>query len=639
MITITDSDIDVLEEETGLVFDSSRREVLKSYADVQACPGSGKTTLVGAKLILLAKKWQYKHRGVCVLSHTNVAKDEIVQLLESHPQGRLLLRYPHYIGTIQEFVNKFIALPFIRSKGWNISEIVSDDDFAFLANSLRWKSFKDRSRKKQYNFAYYIRSNKIHLKDMAIVLDDEKLVLSPKFIDKVKALVCTSEHTGVKKYFSKKRKELIDKGYYTYQEMFEFSKHTLRDTAGLKSGIRFRFPYAFVDEMQDTSQVQDDVINSIFNHDNCQMQRFGDPDQAIFEGTEAVNTSYNDATHEAVCSSHRFSQSIANLASGLSHKGLTIESLKSSDNKFPHTIFLVDAESRYSAITAFAELCGSHLPSDCNHSIKAVGAVGKRTPSNLAIPHYFPEFDKSKSPRNFKPEKFIHYFAHGSKTGDSHSAEHYRLVLEGVTRCARLDGKKLSMPDGTERPYTIDSLKRYLRGADSLREFNELYLNILDGGLRDSDQWRGDCRRLLDLAGLQIDTRDAHTFTDYERVRAIQTETVNNHKNTLTYKVEDRNIDVEIATIHSVKGETHDATLVLETKFRQSHDIQSLLDHILKIQMQRVTAVQKKKFMKQLYVAMTRPQYLLCLAVDKSRITDEQIERARGLGWQISDLT
>ena len=620
MITIAAEDIDSLEEETGLTFDASRRKALKSYSDVQACPGSGKTTLVGAKLILLAKKWQYKYRGVCVLSHTNVAKDEIVQRLEKHHQGLQLLRYPHFIGTIQEFVNRFLGGPYCRSQSIPVSQIDNDICYSFISRNLKpqTKSYLERKNASVANLQYIYENDNLSLKVPAF----KKCSSSNSYKDLLRV-----------------KQLLRDNGYHFYREMYSYGRACIAEQPFLIDALSYRFPSVFLDEMQDTSLFQDDIITEIFGGADCQIQRFGDPDQAIFEGTEEANTSYNDATHEAVCSSHRFSPSIANLASGLSHKGLTIESLKGNDDTFPHTIFLVDTQSRQAAIIAFAELCGRHLPPDGNHSIKAIGAVGKKTSSNLAIPHYFPEFDKSKTPRNFKPEKFIHYFAHVSKTGDSHSAEHYRLVLEGVTRCAQLDGKKITIPYGAERPYTIDSLKRYLKDTGNLREFNGLYLSILDSGLQSSDLWRRDCSRLLDLAGLQIDTRDAQIFTDYERVRTIQAKTANNRKNTVTHEFESRKIDVEIATIHSVKGETHDATLVLETKFQGSHDIQSLLDHILKTQTQRVTAVQKKKFMKQLYVAMTRPQYLLCLAVDKSRITDQQIERARSLGWQIEDLT
>ena len=81
---ITREDIVEVAVSEALVFDDEDRisilQAMRSI-DVQASPGSGKTTLVAAKLILLARKWPYKDRGICVLSHTNVAKDEIIERL------------------------------------------------------------------------------------------------------------------------------------------------------------------------------------------------------------------------------------------------------------------------------------------------------------------------------------------------------------------------------------------------------------------------------------------------------------------------------------------------------------------------------------------------------------------------------
>ena len=64
---------------TGASNDDPRLEALKSYRimDVEACPGSGKTTLLVAKLGALSRQWQDTTRGICVLSHTNVARHEI----------------------------------------------------------------------------------------------------------------------------------------------------------------------------------------------------------------------------------------------------------------------------------------------------------------------------------------------------------------------------------------------------------------------------------------------------------------------------------------------------------------------------------------------------------------------------------
>ena len=129
---ITRADIAKLAREENLTFDDEERmavlEAMHSI-DVQACPGSGKTTLIAAKLILLAQKWPYRHQGVCVLSHTNVAKDQIIERLNKSSvfEARQLLSYPHFIGTIQEFVNRFIALPYLRSMGVNDFTIDNDE--------------------------------------------------------------------------------------------------------------------------------------------------------------------------------------------------------------------------------------------------------------------------------------------------------------------------------------------------------------------------------------------------------------------------------------------------------------------------------------------------------------------------------
>ena len=115
---ITDADIEHAEQRLGFQFDDARRDFLKHMGtlDVQSCAGSGKTTLLVTKLDILARKWTSRSQGICVLSHTNVAKDEIQKRLGGSVSGIKLLSHPHFIGTIQEFVNRFLALPHLRSR-------------------------------------------------------------------------------------------------------------------------------------------------------------------------------------------------------------------------------------------------------------------------------------------------------------------------------------------------------------------------------------------------------------------------------------------------------------------------------------------------------------------------------------------
>ena len=120
----------------GLDRKDPRQDVLKSMEqlDVAACPGSGKTTLLVAKLAILAEKWEHRTRGICVLSHTNVARNEIEKKLGGSTVGRSLLAYPHFVGTIHGFVAEFLAIPWIRSLGYPIKLIDSE-----ICESIRWK--------------------------------------------------------------------------------------------------------------------------------------------------------------------------------------------------------------------------------------------------------------------------------------------------------------------------------------------------------------------------------------------------------------------------------------------------------------------------------------------------------------------
>jgi DNA helicase-2/ATP-dependent DNA helicase PcrA len=133
---VTDYDVTWVTEVLGLPENAfcgadgtdPRREVLKDMAsiDVSACPGSGKTTLLVAKLAILANKWKYRTKGICVLSHTNAARDEIEKRIGYSAVGRDLLAYPHFIGTIHGFVDQFLALPWLRSKGYPIKMVNTD---------------------------------------------------------------------------------------------------------------------------------------------------------------------------------------------------------------------------------------------------------------------------------------------------------------------------------------------------------------------------------------------------------------------------------------------------------------------------------------------------------------------------------
>ena len=117
---ITENDIQRIEcilLSSSFHFADDAKAVIRCWEskDVAACPGSGKTTVLLAKLKILADKMPLNNgTGVCVLSHTNVAVNEIKSRLSDCAEK--LMAYPNYIGTIQSFIDRFITMPYIRKK-------------------------------------------------------------------------------------------------------------------------------------------------------------------------------------------------------------------------------------------------------------------------------------------------------------------------------------------------------------------------------------------------------------------------------------------------------------------------------------------------------------------------------------------
>lgn len=616
MIDINDADISAVEAELGVTFDVARKQIIKTFNDVQACPGSGKTTMVAAKLLIIAKKWKQSHQGICVLTHTNVAKGEIIERLQQSIDGQKLLSHPHFIGTIQEFVNRFLAIPYLRSKGFTVTQV--DDE---ICCTKGW-SLLSRGTKN------FLRQRRISsLQDLQYKFIDDEVQLSvPGF----KRPSTSSSYQDLK---SAKRALETD-GYFYYHEMYAFAKKYILRNSSIKGALRSRFPAVFIDEMQDTQRFQDELLNDIFQHETVSFQRFGDPDQAIYSGGEEGNQTYNQITLEKVEDSHRFNNSIALLAKNLSYNRINLNSDTAAPEQALHTIFLVDENSRSNVFDRFAELCSQAIPEDCKRPIKTVGAVGVRKDDGLTICHYLDSFDKSNSTNAFKPSKLIHYFYEGSRLKGEHQA--YRLILDGMVRCGRISNSKLSHQDGTQSGYSTTYIRKYLRESGLMINFNVLIKSLIENDITE-DIWNESVTTLLSYLNLHNLTQ-IQEFICFEGNRP-QAATVNNVSANKVYtEVSGRTIENEVATIHAVKGETHAATLVLETKFR-SNDLKSLIDYILAENTAKPTAATKIKFMKQLYVAFSRPEHLLCLAMDKSGFPSEHLGKLDYAGWKICDLT
>ncbi|WP_415347901.1 UvrD-helicase domain-containing protein, partial [Clostridium perfringens] len=80
---------------------------------LKACPGSGKTEVLGVKSAYEINKWLEKDKGIAILTFTNSAEDEIRSRVESYLNKKI--EYPHFIGTFTSWIHGYIGHAFIAN--------------------------------------------------------------------------------------------------------------------------------------------------------------------------------------------------------------------------------------------------------------------------------------------------------------------------------------------------------------------------------------------------------------------------------------------------------------------------------------------------------------------------------------------
>jgi len=641
-VQISEEDIDAYlanhddtlpEQKKPLEFDAIRRAALIGWDDLQACPGSGKTTLIATKLMILARKWRSKYQGICVLTHTNVACDEIRSRLELDADGYKLLSYPHFIGTIQEFIDRYIGLPLTRSLGFDL-RLLSSDEFESEFDKIRWGKFLDRNTAKQYWFNYYLIRKKILPTAFSLTYSDDGLVVNPVFKQSFERVINFDKGGSIDDFLLKKKRQYLAKGLALYRDMYAFATFLLGKNNNLLISLRTRFPKVLVDEMQDTQKFQDELINSIFECDNVKIQRFGDPDQAIFDnmGGEEVNNTFNENDGLTILAhSHRFSVDIAKKVSNLSYSQIgEIQALAEPDDPHEHTVIVYDDDSRQQVLNVFAEIVAEH---DADSHWSIIKAVGATEGQGKYISAYWGGFDRRKSIKSPRPERLFDIVCRKWWQHEEGAAKQYKLVVQGILDLLRI-ANVMDARSTPQRYFNINTLKSWLRDNEHYSEFRELITEWILDEQPTINQWNGQIDKLKGMLGIA----DSDEITNYlEHNNAIEDNEVEQATGNVFNSSNGRSI--EVGTIHSVKGETHDATLVLETKNHQ-YDIEQLLNQIAGIDIEKkITGKRKIKFARQLYVAVSRPRHLLCLAIHNDHISEVHTCALRDEGWHILDLT
>lgn len=608
--------------------DAQRKAVLLEAGskDVQAAPGSGKTTLLAAKLLLMSGKWTHTNRGICVLSHTNVARDEIAKRLGVTATGARLLRYPHFVGTIHAFVNQFLALPLLRSDGERVdvidNEIFAGRAFSLLQHKWQLKSWVNNNPRKGQKA---IASLRYQGADLVLGWEEGDL---PGVGSRSRAQA------------QELKDELRAKGVFRFDDMFAFAERLLLRFPDMSKRLSYRFPMLLIDEMQDTSWEQEELLSRIFES-TVVVQRYGDRNQRILGSTSGIEKlTFPRVGHLSVTSTKRFPESIAAVVRSVQVYGEAVNASADANACLP-VLMLYDTQAVTTVIEAFGRYVLSVFSDDDlrQGSVKAI--CGRKQGESQSLPgrylcDYWPDFVSSSStPAGYESIYQLLADPIGMGVEPLDLGQRVKDVKRAILLALR-EAKCAAVQDLRDGTYLLQKLE--VAGLDAA-PVRALCRDLATGrGHTTAANWSSTIDSMFaGLTELIPPGTDRAAFGALSAFEVLAIEpTAAGATNEHIIQHEGRAVTVGIGTIASVKGETHLATLVLEAHGypAKCHDLEGAFASIAAgVVLSNKAAESKRSFYRNLYVATSRPSKLLCLAMNRERASDSHIQALRDRGW------
>ena len=253
-----------LEQRKVVEFDSGK-------VVVKACPGSGKTYSVSARIAKLLQTKDFKRSGIAALSFTNVACDEIKEKL-SEDFGINKLGYPHYLGTLDSFINHHVFLPF----GSLVMGCKSQPTLVGEPHSI-W------SLKRYNNDPYqFFDKTTFDVNDKLIkIAHSLAFPFVWKYYNKDESVNKNIQNIIEAKF------ELFKQGFATQNDANYIALKVLESYPMIAANVARKFNYFLIDEAQDTDEVTMEIINLLVDNGANNFMLIGDRDQSIFEWNNA----------------------------------------------------------------------------------------------------------------------------------------------------------------------------------------------------------------------------------------------------------------------------------------------------------------------------------------------------------------
>lgn len=563
-----------------------QKKILKKNGKfvVRACPGSGKTFTVAAKMAKLLKNWSHKHQGVAVLSFTNVAWQEIEKELKNTFDVNIPIQHPHFLRTIDSFVNNFIFLHYGHL-------ILECEDRPVLVGepAYPWKM-------KNYNYDPYQYFDKTSYDFNG---DFSPTVSLDKFHFQWKK---TNSDGSLNRNYSKliKMKEnLLKKGFANQADIDYFSMKLLEKYPNIAETIALRFPFFIIDEAQDTSKIQMHIIDILVENGLENIILVGDPDQAIFEWRDAEPELFNEKAQEwdmiLMNENWRSSQNICNFSYKVASLNEQSIAVNNELTNFPHKpeIWEYDKDNPNfnEILSKFLELCESK-----NISLDPFNvAILSRSKNLMSEIISLTDVDsENKAQNGFNPWLQSSYAKELMVSKYLYDKAQFQKSFEILekTYLGILEGNPV---------YSDYELSELIKEEGYFNFKNKIFdlINLMPQSNITIGEWIDEFKGNLTNSNFANLKRNLDIKEGYENLKFDE----------LFANYKDKEISHEylLSTIHKVKGETFEAILLILKKRGTGAHYTTLLRGNKK--------TMDSEEIRNVYVGITRPRKILVLAV------------------------
>lgn len=249
---------------------------ISSNIYLNACPGSGKTEVVALKCAYEIMKWESTYSGMAIMTFTNSAEDEVRNRTVEYLGTQI--DYPHFLGTFTSWLHNYVANPFMHIITGYRNKETFDMSIRLIETECTSDFLFSFQTKYSYQSLNKIRANQFHFD-----LKEQKYIYDGSIYDGQNLLdEMLSKDSWRKKELDELKCTFWKSGFATYEDIELISLYLLQRRADIARCIAGRFPVLLIDECQDLSYIQLQILKCLHSHGTI-IHLVGDLDQSIYE--------------------------------------------------------------------------------------------------------------------------------------------------------------------------------------------------------------------------------------------------------------------------------------------------------------------------------------------------------------------